>query len=39
MPFIDWSDPDEMFGLLVEFVADEKAEAEDEDRRSSYPSW
>ena len=24
MPFIDWADPEEMFGLLVEFVQDER---------------
>ena len=24
MPFIDWSDPEEMLGLLVEFVLDER---------------
>lgn len=33
MSFIDWSDPDEMFGLLVEFVADERNEADDAARR------
>lgn len=30
MSFIDWSDPEEMLGLLVEYVADERlAERED----------
>ena len=33
MTFIDWSDPEEMLGLLVEYVADELAEsAGDPDR-------
>jgi len=27
MAFIDWSDPEEMFGLLCEYVADERAAA------------
>jgi hypothetical protein len=31
MSFIDWSDPEEMLGLLAEYVADERA-AETEDR-------
>ena len=25
MSYIDWSDPEEMFGLLVEYVSDERA--------------
>ena len=34
MSFIDWSDPDEMLGLLAEYVADERvAEQEDRERR------
>lgn len=33
MPFVDWSDPDDMLDLLLEFLADERAEAEDGDRR------
>lgn len=34
MTFIDWSDADEMFGLLCEYVADERADAEgDRERR------
>ena len=33
MSFIDWSDPEEMLGLLAEYVADEAlAEREDRDR-------
>ena len=32
MSFIDWSDPDEMLGLLVEYVADEAIEEDDADR-------
>ena len=27
MTFIDWSDPEEMIGLLTEFVADARIEA------------
>lgn len=34
MSLIDWSDPAEMFGLLLEFVADEQSEAEDATRRA-----
>jgi hypothetical protein len=33
MSFIDWSDPDDMFGLLLDFVTDELSEADDPDRR------
>lgn len=34
MTFIDWSDPEEMLGLLAEYVADERlAEQEDQERR------
>jgi hypothetical protein len=32
MTFIDWSDPDEMLGLLVEYVADELADEHARDR-------
>jgi hypothetical protein len=33
MTFIDWSDPEEMLGLLAEYVADERAgEGEDRER-------
>ena len=28
MTFIDWSDPEEMFGLLIEYIADERSETE-----------
>jgi hypothetical protein len=34
MSFIDWSDPEEMFGLLVEYVADEQHRAEESARRA-----
>jgi len=34
MSFIDWSDPEEMFGLLVEYIADEQSEAEESTRRA-----
>ena len=33
MSLIDWSDPEEMFGLLVEYVADEQNVAQDAKRR------
>jgi hypothetical protein len=34
MTFIDWSDSEELFGLLIEYVQDEKAESNsDLDRR------
>lgn len=29
---IDWSDPEEMLGLLCEYVADEKLDARDDER-------
>ena len=32
MSFINWSDPEEMLGLLAEYVADERV-AEEEDRQ------
>jgi hypothetical protein len=32
MTLIDWSDPDEMLGLLVEYIADETAASRDADR-------
>lgn len=32
MSLIDWSDPDEMLGLLVEYVADEALACADADR-------
>ena len=34
MSFIDWSDPEAMFGLLVEYVADEQCEATESTRRA-----
>lgn len=34
MPFIDWSDPEAMFDLLVEYIADEHSEATDSTRRA-----
>jgi hypothetical protein len=33
MPFIDWSDPEGMFDLLIEFVADERSSARDAKHR------
>ena len=36
MPFIDWSDPEEMLGLLIEFVADERAETGQDRERASF---
>ena len=36
MPFIDWSDSEEMFGLLVEFVEDERSEAHDDPKRRRF---
>ena len=29
---IDWSDPEEMLGLLCEYVADERLDAQDDER-------
>ena len=34
MSLIDWSDPEEMFGLLVDYVADEQQDAEESTRRA-----
>ena len=34
MSFINWSDPEGMFGLLVEYVADEHSEEEESTRRA-----
>lgn len=34
MSFIDWSDPEAMLGLLIEYVADERIEARDAARRA-----
>lgn len=36
MSLIDWSDPDEMLGLLVEYVADEAAASHDDRDRSHF---
>jgi hypothetical protein len=33
---IDWSDPDEMLGLLCEYVADEKSDAQDDRERVRF---
>ena len=36
MSLIDWSDPDEMLGLLVEYVADEMVAAHDDADRAHF---
>lgn len=36
MSLIDWSDPDEMLGLLVEYVADEAVASEDDSGRANF---
>lgn len=36
MTFIDWSDPEEMLGLLIEYVADERAETREDRERASF---
>ena len=36
MSFIDWSDPEELFGLLVEYVADERAESHADPSRKGF---
>jgi hypothetical protein len=33
MAFVDFSDPEDMFGLLIDYVTDELGEAEDPGRR------
>ena len=33
MTFIDWSDSEEMIGLLIEYVADERSESDGERRK------
>jgi len=33
MSFIDWSDPEALFSLLVEYVEDERADSRDDARR------
>ncbi len=36
MTFIDWSDPDEMLGLLSEYVADERNAASGDPDREAF---
>jgi hypothetical protein len=36
MSLIDWSDPEEMLGLLAEFVADERLAERDDRRRAGF---
>jgi hypothetical protein len=36
MTFIDWSNPDEMLGLLSEYVADQRHEASEDLARESF---
>ena len=36
MSYIDWSDAEDMFGLLVEFVEDELGEADDDPMRRRF---
>ena len=36
MSLIDWSDPEEMLGLLVEFVADEAMASQDDPDRARF---
>lgn len=38
MSFIDWSDPEEMFGLLVEYVVDEAAASHGDPDRARFLS-
>lgn len=38
MTFIDWSDPEEMLGLLIEYVADERADTRQDRERTSFLS-
>lgn len=38
MAFVDWSDPEGMFGLLLDFVADERAECEEDPERQRFLS-
>lgn len=33
---IDWSDPDVMLGLLCEYVADERSDAQDDHERATF---
>ncbi len=36
MSFIDWSDPETLFSLLVEYVEDERGECRDDARRREF---
>lgn len=36
MSLIDWSDPEEMLGLLAEYVADERLAERDDRRRTRF---
>jgi hypothetical protein len=36
MSLIDWSDPDEMLGLLIEYVADETVASHDDLDRADF---
>jgi hypothetical protein len=36
MTFIDWSDPEEMLGLLCEYVADEQSATENDRARRAF---
>src|SRR5438105_1890492 len=36
MSFIDWSDPEGVFDMLVEYVADEKNDAQGDPRREQF---
>ena len=36
MTFIDWTDPEEMLGLLIEYVADERTETRQAPDRASF---
>ena len=36
MTFIDWSDPEGMFGLLIEYVADERNESVGDSVRQKF---
>jgi hypothetical protein len=36
MSLIDWSDPDEMLGLLAEYVADERLAEQEDAHRSRF---
>ena len=38
MTFIDWSDSEEMIGLLVEYVADERNENQEDPNRRKFLS-